>query len=225
MDNTFEGRHLTRRYGKNRVLTDVTLTAVKGTCVGIAGRNGIGKSTLFRILAGVDRPDSGRLTLFGRDLLKDRSAFGELIGYVPQTNPLLEELTVRDNLRLWSGHPVTGDEETVRALELQDILKTRVSRLSGGMKRRLAIACALANEPPVLIMDEPTAALDLYHRGIIYDYLDAFRARGGMIILSTHDIEEMQFSDRLYLIRDGAAEEATVEAAAAAIRRSKEIRR
>ena len=209
---------ITKSYGRKSVLSGVTFDVRSGECVGIAGTNGIGKSTLLKILAGADKPSGGSLNLLGHDLLKERRCFAELIAYVPQDNPLLEELTARDNLRLWSGKTMTGFEEEIRLLHIDEIIGTRVSRMSGGMKRRLAIACALTGNAPVLIMDEPTSALDLYHRDIIYRYLDSFRQRDGMIILSTHDVEEMRFADRLWLLHGGKAAETDPDEAASLIR-------
>ena len=113
---------------------------------------------------------------------------------------------------------MTGFEEEIRLLQIDEIIGTRVSRMSGGMKRRLAIACALTGNAPVLIMDEPTSALDLYHRDIIYRYLDSFRQRDGIIILSTHDVEEMRFADRLWLLHGGKAAETDPDEAASLIR-------
>ena len=209
---------ITKSYGRKSVLSGVTFDVRSGECVGIAGTNGIGKSTLLKILAGADKPSGGSLNLLGHDLLKERRCFAELIAYVPQDNPLLEELTARDNLRLWSGKTMTGFEEEIRLLHIDEIIGTRVSRMSGGMKRRLAIACALTGNAPVLIMDEPTSALDLYHRDIIYRYLDSFRQRDGMLILSTHDVEEMRFADRLWLLHGGKAAETDPDEAASLIR-------
>ena len=151
------------------------------------------------------KPAGGTVSCFGRDLLKDRKGFGELVGYVPQTNPLIEELSAGDNLKLMSGRKISADDPVIRRLQLDKLLGTTVSELSGGMKRRLTIACALTDKPPVLIMDEPTSALDLYHKSAIYEYLMSFRDEGGIVIMATHDIEEMQLCDRLYLIHSGTA--------------------
>lgn len=218
MNDSYEIRDISKEYARRKILKSVTMTARAGECVGIAGTNGIGKSTLLRILAGVEKPSRGSLTLFGHDLLKERGYFAKKIAYVPQENPLLEELTALDNLKLWSGRRMTGLEEEIRPLQIDELMHTKVSAMSGGMKRRLSIACALTGGSPVLVMDEPTAALDLYHKDIIYTYLDTYRKNGGMILLSTHDLEEMNLADRLYLLKGGTAEPAGVRDAAGWIR-------
>ena len=218
MDKSYTIQNRTKKYGRNEVLSGVSFEVRAGECAGIAGTNGIGKSTLLKILAGAEKPDKGQLTLFGHDLTREKRLFAELIAYVPQDNPLLEELTARDNLRLWSGKKMTGQEEEIRLLGIDEMIRTKVSAMSGGMKRRLAIACALTGNASVLIMDEPTSALDLYHKEIIYRYLDSFCDRGGMIILSTHDEEEMSFADGLWLLKGGKASRVEPEEAAALIR-------
>ncbi len=212
-EDGFAAEHISQRYGRKTVLHDCTVRAGRGECVGVAGRNGCGKSTLLSVLAGISRPVSGSVTCFGRNLLAGRKAFAELVGYVPQTNPLLEDLSVWDNLRLLSGRNIPKDDRFLKALELTDLLGTKVSALSGGMKRRAAIACSLAVSPPVLVMDEPTSALDLYHKSVIYDTLDSYRRSGGIIIMATHDIREMTYCNRLYLINHGSASETDPESA------------
>ena len=113
---------------------------------------------------------------------------------------------------------MSGWEKEIRMLKLDEIIDLRVSAMSGGMKRRLAIACALTGGSPVLIMDEPTAALDLYHKGIIFDYLRSYLDNGGMVIFSTHDMEEMRFADHLCILHDGRISETSVEDAVDRIR-------
>ncbi|MDO5702570.1 MAG: ABC transporter ATP-binding protein [Lachnospiraceae bacterium] len=205
MDDIYIIDNITKRYSGKPILRGISMECRAGECLGIAGTNGIGKSTLLRILSGAERPDSGELRCLGRDLLRNRSYFSRLIAYVPQDNPLLEELTAADNLKLWSGKSMTGSEEEIRSLHIDEIINVRVSKMSGGMKRRLSIACALTGGSPVLIMDEPTAALDLYQRNIIYDYIRDYIGKGGMAIISTHDTQEMELADHLYLLHGGCA--------------------
>ena len=217
-DSAFQAEHISRSFGKRQILSDCSLHADKGDCIGIAGRNGSGKSTLLSILAGIRKPSSGTVTCFGRNLLQNRKEFGRLIGYVPQTNPLIEELSVLDNLKLLTGSRVPEMSPVLESLSVKELLRTKVSDLSGGMKRRAAIAAALLPGPPVLIMDEPTSALDLYHKSAIYDNLKTYRESGGILIMATHDQEEMALCSRLYLIEHGTARETTAEAAVSRIR-------
>lgn len=199
-------RQMNKAFGKQQVLRDVSLTAQSGSCIGILGANGTGKSTLLSILAGVQKPDSGSVTLDGRELLKDPALRGQLVGYVPQGTPLIPELTARDNLLLWySPRELAGelDGGILAMLGVGDFLNKRVSRLSGGMKKRLSIGCAMAKRPPVLLLDEPTAALDLACRRDIAGYLDTYRRSGGILLLTTHEESELKLCDRWYLLKDG----------------------
>lgn len=203
-----EIERIEKKYGKKTVLRDVTLAAEPGSCVGILGGNGCGKSTLLQILAGVTRPGGGRFLCGGADLLcagKERAA---LVGYVPQGTPLIEELSARDNLRLWytpAAMEKSLADGVLAMLGVGEFLKIRVRQMSGGMKKRLAIGCAVAHNPRILLLDEPSAALDLPCKARISGYLRAFRAAGGTILLATHDLGEVELCDRLYILKDGRA--------------------
>ena len=191
-------------YGKNPVLKDVTFQASAGAVVGIVGINGGGKSTLLSILAGVRRPAKGSFHCFGQDLFRKRN-FREVIGYLPQDNPLLEDLTVYDNLRLWYGQEISQDLPMLYKMQLTELLNKRVKSLSGGMKRRLSIACAVSKNQPVLILDEPSSSLDLHQKKIISDYILSFTGEGGIVILSTHDMEEIRLCTELYYLEGGVS--------------------
>lgn len=201
--------HISYRYGSKTVLDDVSLTADSGECIGIAGVNGSGKSTLLAVIAGVKHPRSGELTCYGHDMLREQGQFAKLIGYVPQENPLLPDLSVADNLKLWSGQQVSAQDALLDKLRLTGYLKRRAGRLSGGEKRRLVIACALLAGQSVLVMDEPTAALDLHQKEIIRSYIRDYTQRGGLVIMATHDIMEIEMCDRLYELRDQRMQEAS----------------
>ena len=190
------------RYGKEIILDGVDLTASAGECVGIAGVNGSGKSTLLAILAGMRRPEEGELFCDGHDLLLEKKLFAGLIGYVPQENPLLNDLSAADNLKLWSGTVPDPSAPVVRELELAPLFKKRAGKLSGGQKRRLTIACALLGGQKILVMDEPTSALDIGQKEIIHRYIKDFTAQEGLVIMATHDIMEMSSCDRLYHLKD-----------------------
>ena len=155
-----------KSYHRQNILAGVDLTVAPGECVGIVGYNGCGKTTLLSILAGAQKADRGIILYNGREASGHPRVFAEEAAYVPQENPLMEELTVRDNLLLWyrgSRKQMESDLKGGAAsmLGVDRMLDRTVGKLSGGMKKRLGIACALSNHAPVLIMDEPGAALDL----------------------------------------------------------------
>lgn len=194
-------------YGKKQVLGGAAFEAAMGECIGIAGMNGSGKSTLLSIIAGARRTDSGQCLFEDQDALQNPRLFARYVGYVPQDNPLIEELTVKDNLLLWYGGKKQLDRELAQGfltvLEIEDLLKTPVGRLSGGQKKRVSIGCAMASHPKVLIMDEPGAALDLICKAQIQRYLQTFLALKGTIVLSTHEEAELDLCRRLYVLKQG----------------------
>ena len=206
MAAAFCAEHIAQRYGRREILTDCTIEADRGECIGIAGRNGSGKSTFLQIIAGGRRPAGGVIRYEGKEMHTDPGRISRIAAYVPQHNPLIEELTAEQNLQLMSGRKVPSEDPVCRKLRIDEFFRMKVSSLSGGMKRRLAIACALTEHQTILVMDEPTSALDLYHKAIIYDYLKDYTKSGGIVVMATHDIEEMTLCDRLYLITGGISE-------------------
>lgn len=199
--------HIKKSYNKKCILRDVSFSIGEGECVGILGGNGSGKSTLLSILAGVNKPDEGSFTNEETNLLLDRKARSRFIGYVPQGNPLYDELSAKDNLSLWYDSKRLKKElesgGVLNRLGIHEFIKLRVSRMSGGMKKRLSIGCAISGNPKVLLMDEPSAALDLVCKQQIYEYLRAYMSTGGSIVLVTHDIQDFQLCNRFLILRDG----------------------
>ena len=192
-----------KSYGKKTVLKNISL---EGRCIGILGGNGSGKSTLLSILAGIQKSDGGSFICEGYDLMKDGKTRSEIIGYVPQSTPLLEELSAIDNLKLWySADKLQNSlsKGVLGMLGIGDFLKVPVYKMSGGMKKRLAIGCAVAHDPKILLLDEPSAALDLVCKERISNYLKDFKREGGIILLATHDIQELPLCDELYILKDG----------------------
>lgn len=199
--------NIQKSYGKNRILEHIEFEVSCGERVAIVGRNGCGKTTLMQILAGIIKPDSGQIRYFGKEPLLHKKYFQRFCGYVPQGNPLFEELTVRDNLRLWGVDRSKFYDWIIRYFDLEGLMKTSVEKLSGGMKRRLCIACALAEWPPVMLLDEPTTALDLFYKESIHEWFDEYKKMNGIIIMTTHDFQEIQDSDRCLIMRDGQVTE------------------
>lgn len=198
-----EVEHITKSYGKKEVLKDITFSVSSGEQVAIIGRNGCGKTTLMQIMTGMMRADGGDVKFYHKSAFENRKLFSKYCGYVPQENPLMEELSVKDNLSLWTGTRQLPDRKLMEMFQLDEILKTPVSKLSGGMKRRVSIACAVANWPPILFMDEPTTALDIYYRESIHEWMKEYRKMNGILILATHDREEIDASTRCANMENG----------------------
>lgn len=198
--------HISKKYKKKSILHEVSLSVDGGTCIGILGGNGSGKSTLLSILAGVQKPDAGTVYWQENDLLQNKKLRETVVGYVPQGNPLYEELTAWDNLRLWYGREELKKELSdgvLALLGISEFVHTPVCKMSGGMKKRVSIGCSVANHPQVLLLDEPSAALDLPCRQRIYDYMEKFRAEGGRILIATHEVTEIALCDACYILKEG----------------------
>ncbi len=205
MELTISG--LKKSYRRLAVLKNIELTASSGDCIAILGANGSGKSTLLSILAGVQKADGGSFALDGHSLLADGAMRSRLVGYVPQGTPLIPELTAKDNLLLWYSREQLQTELAsgiLAWLGIGEFLHKRVSRLSGGMKKRLSIGCAMAGRPPVLLLDEPTAALDLPCKQDIARYLTAYCRSGGIVLLTTHEGSELSLCNRHYILKNGS---------------------
>ncbi len=192
-----EARGLCKAYAGRQVLAGVGFCLPAGQCLGVAGANGCGKSTLLRLMAQIQRPDSGDILFGGRSVLGNRRFLRAKVGYVPQEDGLMAGMTVQHQLRLWQSAcgvhgPIPGTLEEL--LGLEPLLPMRVEELSGGMRRRVSIAMALLNGPAILVMDEATTGLDDAWRPRLLDWLEGYLARGGRIIWCSHRQEEL---DRL----------------------------
>ena len=183
---------------KKTVLTDVTITAQKGEVVGLLGLNGSGKSTLLSAIAGLRRPSSGTVKVEGK------------AGFVTQENALIDELSAMDNLKMWT--PLSKAEimkaltETeLSILKVNDFIDLKVKRMSGGMKKRLAIASVLLSKPDILLLDEPLAALDIPAKNDIIKFIDSFRAKGGTVFIASHSEEMFKHCSKIYLLKNGVS--------------------
>lgn len=202
-----EIENLISAYGRKKVLQGVTFSGERGECIGIIGPNGCGKSTLLSAMAGVLRPISGTIRYYGKDALQNRVVFQKMTGYVPQENPLMPELSVYDNLRLWYPDKAELEKELeqgfLQILGIPEFIGKTVSKLSGGMKKRVSIGIALSGMPPVLILDEPSAALDLVCKEDIKRYLQIYLERKGTVVITTHEESELSLCNSLYVMKDG----------------------
>lgn len=194
--------NISKRYGKKEILKNVSIEAKPGQIVSIIGKNGCGKTTLLEILAGVSKADTGEISVFNKMAYKDKHVFDKYIGFIPQDNPLLYDLTVKDNIRFWTSGIKNADLSLLEKYDLNNIMNYKVNELSGGMRRRLAIVCAMIRKHPVLILDEPTSSLDLYYQNTIWNSLVEFKNSNGIVLLSTHNINEILNSDVCYLFDD-----------------------
>lgn len=200
--------HISKKYGHKEILSDISFCIARGECIGILGKNGCGKSTLLNILSGTLSPSSGKFFYQEQNLLQYPKLFSHYIGYVPQENPLMENLSVFDNLRFWYAGTGKNLKEELKQGILEKFgfyhyLKYPVSKLSGGMKRRLSIACALAKNPPVLLLDEPGASLDFSCKEDIKNYLSFYLSCGGTILLTSHEEGEIKLCNRTFLLTEG----------------------
>ena len=203
-----EAEHIQKHYGKKMILKDISLHAHPGECIGILGANGCGKSTLLSILAGVNRANHGSIRIDGQDTKSNPHIRTRYMGYVPQENPLIPELSAKDNLSLWYCDSALDmkeelDHGTLADLGIPKFLNVPVSRMSGGMKKRLSIGCAIANNPAILIMDEPSAALDLVCKESIRSYMKRHIQNNGILLLTTHEEAELALCTKIYIIKDG----------------------
>lgn len=204
-----EVKNISKRY-RNTVLEDISFTAEKGQCIGIIGANSCGKTTLLSIMAGVNKAQSGKI-YYNNELADMKSVFKKYIAYVPQENPLIDELTTKDNLLLWLGSNrkiKDGFENGVlKDLGIDEFLNKQVNELSGGMKRRLSIGISLSNNAPIMLLDEPGSALDIYGKQEVNSYISNYVKNGGTVVMSTHDRDEIDLCTKLYKIEDGILKE------------------
>ncbi|MEX2540309.1 MAG: ABC transporter ATP-binding protein [Trueperaceae bacterium] len=202
---------LVKRYGEIEAVSGVSFAVQEGRFYGLLGPNGAGKSTTMRMIYQVTPPTSGRLEVFGLTSGKEARAIKERIGVVPQIDNLDDELSVEDNLRIYARlNGITGREAESRAQEMLEFAelsgrrKAQVRQLSGGMKRRLTLARGLMNSPRFLVLDEPTTGLDPQVRLSIWEKLDALRARGMTLLMSTHYMDEAErLCDELLIMDHG----------------------
>ena len=203
---------LRKAYGGRVAVQDVSLSLRPGEVLGLLGPNGAGKSTTVGMICGLTTPDAGRVSLSGGvSLASDETGYKRRIGLVPQDIALYEELPARMNLELCGalyGMPPDlirrRTEEVLAMVGLADRAKDKPSTFSGGMKRRLNIACALLHDPDVILLDEPTAGVDPQSRNAIFDNLEALKAAGKALVYTTHYMEEAErLADRIVIIDHG----------------------
>jgi lipooligosaccharide transport system ATP-binding protein len=201
-------RQLTKRFGDLTAVDGIDFEVAKGEAFGFLGPNGAGKTSTMRMIGGVSPVTSGLLTIFGLDPARHGPTIRARLGVVPQADTLDLELTVRENLMIYSRYfdlswreGARRADELLEFVQLQERSRDKVDELSGGMKRRLTIARALINSPELLLLDEPTTGLDPQARHLVWDRLYRLKQRGVTLVLTTHYMDEAeQLCDRLVVM-------------------------
>lgn len=198
-----------KTFGPLRALDGVSLEIRAGEFFGLLGPNGAGKTTLISSLAGLARPDSGSISVLGHDVIKDFRQARRLLGVVPQELVFDPFFNVRETLQIQSGYfgiRKNDDwiDEILRHLDLTSKADVNMRRLSGGMKRRVLVAQALVHKPPVIVLDEPTAGVDVELRQGLWQFIRRLNGEGHTIILTTHYLEEAEaLCGRIALMKQG----------------------
>jgi ABC-2 type transport system ATP-binding protein len=199
---------LSKRYGKIEALRGVELSVPEGAVFGLVGPNGAGKTTLIKALVGALRPSEGEVRVLGLNPLKDRAELRQRVGYMPQFPALYEDLPARDNVEFFgAAHRVLDlKKKTEEVLEITDLTGRAddpVYKLSGGLKRRVSLACALVHRPRILFLDEPTSAVDPQLRHRLWNTFRELAGGGTTLFISTHLMDEAMLCDRVAILREG----------------------
>jgi ABC-2 type transport system ATP-binding protein len=203
-----EARGLVRRFGDDAALHEVSFDVSPGELYGVIGPDGAGKTTLFRILVTLLLPDAGEARVLGRDVVKDMWSLRTRIGYMPGRFSLYPDLSVLENLTFFAAlfdTTVAEAKETIEPIwvQLERFSGRRAGALSGGMKQKLALCCALVHRPEILFLDEPTTGVDAVSRKEFWDLLARLRGEGLPIVVSTPYMDEAMRCDRVSLMQDG----------------------
>jgi ABC-2 type transport system ATP-binding protein len=202
----FDG--VTRRYGAVTAVQALSFGVREGEMFGLIGPDGAGKTTTIRLAGGLLRPDSGRITILGRDPVAEHRAITADVGYLSQRFSLYGDLTIDENIAFFAEiHGVKGygpaRDRLLEMTQLIDFRGRRADRLSGGMKQKLALACTLVHEPRVLLLDEPTTGVDPVSRREFWKLLSEFLARGLTIVMATPYLDEAERCARVALLHEG----------------------
>ena len=207
-DHAVEARGLVRRFGDDAALDNVSFDVNPGELYGVIGPDGSGKTTLFRILVTLLLPDSGTARVLGRDVVKDLWDLRTRVGYMPGRFSLYPDLSVVENLGFFASlfnTTVAAARETIAPIwvQLEQFSARRAGALSGGMKQKLALCCALVHRPEILFLDEPTTGVDAVSRREFWELLGRLRNEGLPIVVSTPYMDEASRCDRVSLMQEG----------------------
>jgi ABC-2 type transport system ATP-binding protein len=203
-------RSLERRFGTFVAVNQITLDVKQGEIFGFLGPNGAGKSTTIRMLCGILPPTSGSGTVAGFDIVAQSESIKQHIGYMSQKFSLYEDLTVEENIDFYSGiYRIPANRKAERkewVIAMAELARHRhalTATLSGGLKQRLALGCAILHEPPILFLDEPTSGVDPLNRRVFWDLIYQLADNGTTVFVTTHYMDEAEYCDRLGLIYRG----------------------
>ena len=207
-DDALVAEHIVKRFGATTALDDVSVTVGRGELFGFIGPDGGGKTTLFRILVTLLIPDSGTARVLGRDVVKDLWDLRRRIGYMPGRFSLYPDLSVEENIRFFAsvfGTTLEREYDQIAPIytQLEPFKDRRSAALSGGMKQKLALCCALVHRPEILFLDEPTTVVDAVSRREFWDLLARIKTSGLTIVVSTPYMDEANRCDRVALVQRG----------------------
>ena len=208
MENSLTIKNICKSYNDTKALEDISFEVKKGEIFGLIGPDGAGKTTLFRILTTLLLKDSGSATIEGFDVEKDYKSIRRIIGYMPGRFSLYQDLSVEENLNFFAtvfDTTVKENYELIKDIyvQLEPFRKRRAGKLSGGMKQKLALCCALIHQPVILFLDEPTTGVDPVSRKEFWEMLKKLKAKGITILVSTPYMDEASMCDRIGLIQNG----------------------
>jgi len=203
-----EVKNISKSFGKTLALDNISFDVAKGEIFGFIGPDGAGKTTLFRILTTLLMPDTGRAHVLGLDVIKDYKKIRESVGYMPGRFSLYQDLTVEENLKFFAAIFGTTIQENYNLIKdiyilLEPFKKRRAGKLSGGMKQKLALCCALIHRPDLLFLDEPTTGVDPVSRNEFWEMLGHLKNEGITVLVSTPYMDEAAKCDRIALIQKG----------------------
>jgi ABC-2 type transport system ATP-binding protein len=211
MENIIKIKNLEKSYNAKKAVDKINFSVSKGEILGLLGPNGAGKSTTISILGTILEADNGKVNILGQDMKKEANQIKRKIGIVPQDLAIYEEITAEKNVRFFASlYSIKGKQlknqvkEALELVGLYDKKDDKPKTFSGGMKRRLNIACAIAHQPQLIIMDEPTVGIDPQSRNHILESIKVLKMRGATIIYSTHYMEEVEaIADRIIIMNEG----------------------